>query len=450
MAATLVVASLAGCTTSPAEGGSGTDRAARSSDAPARQPSPGTPGAGASGGAPESGSDRHEQGTRGHATSEGDSAAPGGKGAPQAQGDGSPTAAGNSSAKVVPTDTFRPSKPAGKTYVWEDNAEVSHLFFHSLIVNPRVAFNDPQSGNGYLDYMITIDEFRRILDQVYQKGYVLVSPHQLARVTASGAVKPRKLRVPRGKKPLVLSVDDVSYYQYMKGDGFASKLIVGPDGGVENEYTDPITKAKSTGAYDVMPIVDEFVAKHPDFAPYGYKGVIALTGYNGVLGYRSSPSVYKKGRRLNAAIDNATRVANALKSEGWQFASHSWGHINFTTSSLTRIKTDTQRWKDDVEPIIGPTDLLIYPFGADIAGIEHYSGAKYDYLKAQGFNFYFNVDGSTTHWGQFGKGYLREARINVDGISLHAAVNGRKVLGAFFDAAKVIDPLRPKAIEGKK
>ena len=37
-----------------------------------------------------------------------------------------------------------------------------------------------------------------------------------------------------------------------------------------------------------MPIVDDFVREHPDFSYRGDKGTIALTGYNGVLGYRSS------------------------------------------------------------------------------------------------------------------------------------------------------------------
>jgi len=338
---------------------------------------------------------------------------------------------------------------------------VSHLFFHSLIVNPTVAFKDRESGAGYADYMVTVGEFRRMLSQVYRKGFVLVSPHQLGRVDAKGVMHPTPLRVPKGKKPLVLSIDDVSYYEYMKGDGFASKLVRAKDGAVKNEYTDPVTGKTSVGDFDVMPIVDDFVKRHPDFAPYGYKGVIALTGYNGVLGYRSSPSVYgphgseteedpqRENRHLEADIAEATRVANAMKTNGWEFASHSWGHINFTTSSLQRISTDTARWKKDVQPIIGPTDLLIYPFGADISGVPKYSGAKYDYLKKQGFDFYSNVDGSTPAWGQWGKGYLREARFNVDGISMKRALDGHPELGTFFDVKSVLDPARPKSVAGK-
>jgi hypothetical protein len=325
---------------------------------------------------------------------------------------------------------------------------VSHLFFHSLIVDPERAFNDAESGAGYLDYMVTQSEFAKILQQVYDNDYVLVSPHQLATVAKDGSITPKKLKLPEGKKPLVISVDDVSYYEYMEGDGFATNLTIADDGRVVNTYTDADGNT-TQGSYDVMPMVDDFVRKHPDFSHAGARGVIALTGYNGVLGYRSSPSEYQgKNKHLKQDIATAKKVANALKLEGWEFASHSWGPINFTTSSLERIQRDTELWKSDVQPIVGKTDMLIYPFGADISGVPGYQGAKYDYLKGQGYSFYFNVDGSTTKWGQWGDGYLREARINVDGISMKAALDGRKVLDAFFDVNSVLDPARPPSISG--
>lgn len=37
-----------------------------------------------------------------------------------------------------------------------------------------------------------------------------------------------------------------------------------------------------------MPILNKFVKEHPDFSLNGEKGVVALTGYEGVLGYRTN------------------------------------------------------------------------------------------------------------------------------------------------------------------
>lgn len=352
------------------------------------------------------------------------------------------TAALADSGAKPPIDTSK------DTVVWPDNTMVSHLFTHSLVVDPERAFSDPESGAGYLNYMVTQREFAAIMQQLYDNNYVLVSPHQLANVEADGTVSLTPLLLPEGKKPFVFSIDDVSYYEYMEGDGFATDLVVADNGRVLNTYTDA-DGTTTVGSYDAMAMVDDFVREHPDFSHAGARGVIALTGYNGVLGYRTSPSQYAgTNPNLDQDIAAAKKVADALKDEGWEFANHSWGHINFTNSSLGNIQADTQRWKAEVEPITGPTDLLIFPFGADLPGAPAYYGDKFDYLKGQGYSFFFNVDGSVPARGHKGDNYLHEARINVDGISMKAAMGGRRVLYEFFDVGSVIDPARPASISG--
>ena len=91
------------------------------------------------------------------------------------------------------------------------------------------------------------------------------------------------------KIPFVLSQDDVCYYHYMDGDGFASKLVVDDEGKVRNEYVED-DGSISIGDYDMVPLIDRFVEKHPDFSYRGAKGIVALTGYNGILGYRTDSS----------------------------------------------------------------------------------------------------------------------------------------------------------------
>ena len=95
--------------------------------------------------------------------------------------------------------------------------------------------------------------------------------------------------LPPGKQAFVMSQDDVCYYEYMEGDGFAFRMVVGEDG-------KPVCEMKmddgsvSTGAYDLVPLLDEFIEEHPDFSYKGAKAVIAFTGYNGILGYRPAAS----------------------------------------------------------------------------------------------------------------------------------------------------------------
>ncbi|MEO6957962.1 MAG: polysaccharide deacetylase family protein, partial [Antricoccus sp.] len=246
--------------------------------------------------------------------------------------------------------------------------------------------------------------------------------------------------------PLVLSIDDVSYYEYMTGKGFATNLVTTADGKVLSTYTDAVGNT-TQGNYDVMPIVDDFIRQHPDFSYRGDKGSIALTGYNGILGYRSSVTTYGDTQTTKDEGAKAKVVADALQAEGWNFASHTWGHINLTESSVATITADAKKWDAEVRPLIGDTPELIYPFGADISTVTPYSSsnAKFNYLyNTEKFQYFFNIDASQEHWMQLSAGSVRQARINIDGITLQRSLDGKtNVLKQFFDPQSTVDPARP-------
>ena len=332
---------------------------------------------------------------------------------------------------------------------WPDNTTIPHIFYHSLIVDPARAFNAGSEGVGFSQYMVTLSEFTKQLEQIYANGWVLVHPERIAAPGPDGKMTPTPIVLPPGKKPFVLSIDDVSYYEYMAGKGFATNLVAKEDGRVVNTYTDAAGKT-TEGSYDVMPIVDDFVREHPDFAYRGDKGSIALTGYNGALGYRSSVKSYGDTPTTKDEQAKAKVVADALKKLGWNFSSHSWGHINMTKAGIGWITSDSQLWDAEIRPIVGDTPELIYPFGADIAGVEAYTtgNPKYAYLKGtEKFTYYFGVDGTSPAWVQIGPEYVRQARINVDGLSLQRVLDGKKSgLTQFFDAKSTIDPLRPMPV----
>lgn len=312
------------------------------------------------------------------------------------------------------------------------DTQISHIFYHSLIVDPKRALSGPEA-KGYHEFMVTMDQFNSELAQMYQRGYVLVHPERVVAMTASGRAVYQQIRLPAGKKPLVLSVDDVNYYEYMTGQGFASNLTL-HDGRVENTYVDA-AGTTHIGAYDVVPLIDDFVRKHPDFSYHGDKGSIAETGYNGVLGYRSTYRKYGHNAATEAARAQAKKVATAMKAEGWNFASHSYGHINFTRSSLAQIQEDSQHWDQEVRPLVGDTPELVYPFGADISTVTPYSESnpKYHFLHDQEkFTYFFPIDATRSAWMQLNTGSWRQARINIDGISLDRAAREKTVLDQFF------------------
>ena len=336
--------------------------------------------------------------------------------------------------------------------VWPDNTQISHVFFHSLIYDTSRAFGPGSSQpRGYNQYMTTVSEFNKMMESMYEKGYVLVSIHDIAGIEkqADGTevMKAKPILLPEGKEPFVLSQDDVNYYEYMDGDGFAEKLVVGEDGLPTCMYIDS-DGTVSYGEYDVVPIIDRFVREHPDFSYHGAKGILAVTGYEGALGYDTglSMKIYdgmsdsEKMAKIEAEREKAREVAEALKADGWEFASHSYTHTNMTNNGIDKVKYDTRRWRDEVEIILGDTDIYIYPFGADICDWRGYQGEKYEELKKAGFRYFCNVD-SARFWIQIRDGYMRMGRINLDGERMNKTP---EKLEYFFDVKDVYDNSRPE------
>ena len=100
------------------------------------------------------------------------------------------------------------------------------------------------------------------------------------------------------------------------------------------------------------------------------------------------------------------------------------------------------KWEDTVQPIIGDCDVILYPHGSDIAGVEQYSfdNAKFAALYEDGYRYFFNVD-SAVAWTQITEHSYRGGRRNIDGIRM---IKDPEMLDDLFDVASVIDPARPE------
>ena len=93
--------------------------------------------------------------------------------------------------------------------------DLLNIFFHALIARPEIAFKGNRKDH-YKEWFVTADEYKKILDELYLQNYVLVDIKEFYTVTYTNkikTVKANKLLVPQGKRPIVLSVDDLSYYE---------------------------------------------------------------------------------------------------------------------------------------------------------------------------------------------------------------------------------------------
>ena len=342
------------------------------------------------------------------------------------------------------------------TQAWGPDQPVEHLFFHPVIAYPEFAFSDAvpyDRQKGLDDWMVTVDEFKKILQSVYDKGYILVNMGDVwSEVTDENGVKRMErntLMLPEGKKPLIISFDDVNYYDYMLAEGFTSKLVLGEDGQIWAQCTDPHTKETFlTQDLDATPILDNFVLEHPDFSLNGAKAIYSLTGYQGILGYRTQndrdiPTDDPRRPEFEAfrqgEIDAVKPVIERLKETGWTFGSHTWGHINLgsETRSLASVQTDTQRWLEEVGSLVGPTNILFYPHGARPDGDDwHKTGPMFQYLQSMGFRVFASVGVNDFSYIKKDISAVICDRLHPDGTTLRWS---RDRYLQFYDAQDIID-----------
>lgn len=357
---------------------------------------------------------------------------------------------------------------AKSSLITVDAGSVQHLFFRPLIYDYDRAFNVTLQGQSTVDtlkaWTLTVEEFQRVLNQMYENGYVFVSIHDLADITVNEdgtytIKKSKSIKLPEGKTPVLLSIDDMSYYHNYENRGFADKLVLSENGEVKAQYTDT-NGVVSVGDYDIIPILESFFKEHPDASYKGARGLIALTGYNGVFGYRTD-ATYKTGENISAdqqrwlsshpdynwdtEVAEATKIAETLKENGWEFACNTWGKLNLSSATLETARTDYEKWTANVGNIVGETDVLVFPYGADMGNWKDYTtdNPLYAYYKSQGMKFFCNVDTSQKVWVQIREQYFRQGRINVDGAMLNRMISGKsEVLNEVFDVNQICGTYR--------
>jgi hypothetical protein len=329
-------------------------------------------------------------------------------------------------------------------------SDVPNLSFHVLIADGNRAFKDKTYGSSYKKNFVTVSEFAAILQQLYDNGYVLVDLDDFYTTTyntSSGrdVFVERELKLPEGKKPVMITETNANYYTYMvdpnedgkpdaKGAGFASRLCY--DGSFYNELVNA-DGSISTGAYDVVPILEEFLEFNPDFSYKGARATIAFSGYDGVLGYRiNSKSLSQEELVIERA--ECAEVIQALKDAGYKLACYTYNNVNYSSKDASSIQADLKKWADEITPWIGQLDILVFAKDGDIGDQNPYTGSKFNVVYNAGFR-YFIASGDTP-WNQVDDLYIRHNRIDVTGTNLQKHAD---LFTGMFNAGTVLDPARP-------
>lgn len=334
---------------------------------------------------------------------------------------------------------------------WSDPSKIYNLSFQMLIADPSRAFKDAQYGDKYNQNFVTIGEFQKILQQLYDNGYILVELDDFVTLTTNDAgiqgYAAKTMYLPAGKTPLMITQTNVNYDRYMidgdndgkpdkSGAGFASRLVLDSNGKIVSEMVDAQGNT-ITGAYDLVPILDAFIEAHPDFSYGGAKAILAVSGHEGLFGYRTAASDKEKDEdAYNEQVASATEIINALRDDGYVLACYTYGNVAYGMMDNGQIQEDLGKWNNEVVPILGETDIMVFAKNSEIVS---YTGNEYATMRNAGFHFYlgFSSDGaaSTTVTSE----YVRQCRLMVTGSTMQYHTSW---FGSLFDPKEILDSLR--------
>jgi hypothetical protein len=159
-------------------------------------------------------------------------------------------------------------------------------------------------------------------------------------------------------------------------------------------------------------------------------GRLVAPDEGGGTNYRSPSFDPKTGLFIVSARD-----AYAIYFFKEEHGKYGWAGADY---GVTGLKEDLDKWFAEVTPVLGETDILVYPTGGDIKGQEAYSGSKYDALHGYGFR-YFVGTGSGASWGMTATEYARHTRTIVSAVNLTEHPDW---FAGMFDAATVLSAER--------
>lgn len=292
--------------------------------------------------------------------------------------------------------------------------EIEYIFFHPLILDSQKGFDTRKNNNRKLyNLFITTDEFKKCLEKLYENDYILVDIFDVYKeVYKEGKFKVQRqdLKIPKGKKPFILFVDDLSYNRYML-NSTSSKLVLDESDFKIKSLSIEDWKEVLSDDKEIIPILNKFIEEHEDFSLNNAKGVISLTGSEGVFGYNTGKYARRNEknvetlRRLSKDIFDAKKVADKLKEDGWKFACHTYDHINFKNVTTDYIKNDIENWFKYVSNIVGTTNIFVYPYDNSI----NEGDERFKYLNSNGFNIFCSSD----------KGINRDSFTLKDHVNIH-------------------------------
>lgn len=305
---------------------------------------------------------------------------------------------------------------------------VEHIFTHELIFDTSRAYSPSNSVRDCFDKdHLTAKEFSALLSSLYGKGYVLVS---------TAAAVAGDIDLPEGKRAIALSFDDMTYDTVNRG--CIDRIVF--DGGKLSDYTKN-AEPQITRSRENVTILESFIEAHPDFSHNGARATLCVNGYNGILGYRVTPSCNVSDEYMAREIEECKKTVDGMKALGYEFASHTYGHRYFDSLSAADIERDLGMWDKYIRPIVGDTRVMCFP-----SGLHNAKAAKFGVYARHGFDVFLCVGAGATEYERGMTDATFVYRKPFDGTSLRLY---RKQYSHLVDTADIYDSARHRPFSYK-
>ena len=315
----------------------------------------------------------------------------------------------------------------GQLVQYQDTSMIPNLSFHVLIHDMAKAMTDASYGGKYNRNFVTTSEFAKILQQLYDNGYVLVDFDSFVDtktdINGKEQFESGSMWLPADKKPIMITETMVNYYTYMVDPnkdgnldytGFANKLVLDADGNIKAEYIDASGQTQ-VGNYDLVPILEDFIQEHPDFSYRGARAIIAVTGDEGVFGYRSNTAYIgnKSQEYYDEQCAGAKKIAEALRNKGYTLASYTYKNSNYKDYNSAAITAEMGKWNQEVTSVIGPMSVFVF---AQQGNLASYTDASLEAMMEAGFRYFISTaTTATSATTTVNQTYVRQNRLMVTG-----------------------------------
>lgn len=312
-----------------------------------------------------------------------------------------------------------------------------------LVVDLAHAFQASKDPAYAANTLLTAGEFQAMLRALHAKDYVLISTRQFE-ANAKGRVT---LRVPRGKKPMILLFDRWEYSILNQICGSNAALEQNAQGELVG-----VLGERSGRELDALSLLEDFLKTHPDFSFDGAKACLAFNASESLFGHVLHAEQMAEQNKVRARIgwpllslteeDFARSAAKLeeifsyLQRKGWDFAS-----AGYVGRDMGRLEPDERveevdRLQSLLAPYTGPLTALAFPNGSHVYQEE---GGLAPFLD-RGLRLFFGQGPKGFHFIM--DRYVHADRCPINGFTMQAPAWR---VERFFEVDQVIDrPLRLK------